>query len=63
MRRYHYLPDYQELMAEFARTASGYITTRTIGYDHVDLEAAREFGIHVKCGPDGNGVADYTVKC
>lgn len=23
------------------------ISTRTIGYDHVDIEAAKEFGIHV----------------
>ena len=52
----------RELMAEFARNGIRYITTRTIGYDHVDLEAAREFGIHVGNAPYGpNGVADYTV--
>ena len=52
----------RELMAEFARNGIRYITTRTIGYDHVDLEAAREFGIHVGNAPYGpHGVADYTV--
>jgi D-lactate dehydrogenase len=39
-----------------------YITTRTIGYDHVDLKAARKYGIKVGNAPYGpHGVADYTV--
>lgn len=39
-----------------------YITTRTIGYDHIDLEAAKACGIRVGNAPYGpHGVADYTV--
>lgn len=39
-----------------------YITTRTIGYDHVDMKAARKYGIKVGNAPYGpHGVADYTV--
>lgn len=39
-----------------------YITTRTIGYDHIDVEAAKELGIQVGNAPDGpHGVADYTL--
>ena len=37
----------REMMEEFAKSGIRYITTRTIGYDHIDLEAAKEFGIHV----------------
>lgn len=52
----------REMMEEFAKSGIRYITTRTIGYDHIDLEAAKEFGIHVGNAPYGpNGVADYTV--
>jgi D-lactate dehydrogenase len=39
-----------------------YITTRTIGYDHVDMKAAGKYGIKVGNAPYGpHGVADYTV--
>lgn len=39
-----------------------YIATRSIGYDHIDLAAAREFGIRVcNCGYPPTGVADYTI--
>lgn len=39
-----------------------YISTRTIGYDHIDLEAAREFGIHVgNVNYSVHSVADYTI--
>lgn len=52
----------RELMAKFAEYGVGYLTTRTIGYDHIDLAAAREFGIHVGNAPYGpDGVAEYTV--
>lgn len=52
----------RELVQAFAANGVKYLVTRTIGYDHVDLEAAREFGIHVGNAPYGpNGVADYTV--
>lgn len=50
------------MMEEFARCGVKYITTRTIGYDHIDMEAAKEFGIRVGNAPYGpGGVADYTV--
>ncbi len=52
----------RELMEEFARCGIRYLTTRTIGYDHIDMEAARACGIRVGNAPYGpNGVADYTV--
>ncbi len=38
------------------------LSTRTIGYDHIDLEAAKELGITVcNAGYDPDAVADYTV--
>lgn len=39
-----------------------YLSTRTIGYDHIDLEHARSIGIRV-CNASyaPNGVADFTV--
>ena len=50
------------LIRAFRDNGIEYITTRTIGYDHIDLEAARECGIKVGNAPYGpNGVADYTV--
>ena len=52
----------RELMQAFRENGVQYLTTRTIGYDHIDMEAAREFGIKVGNAPYGpNGVADYTV--
>lgn len=52
----------RELMAAFAGLGVKYLVTRTIGYDHIDLAAAKEFGIHVGNAPYGpNGVADYAV--
>lgn len=39
-----------------------YMSTRTIGYNHIDVEYAKKIGIHV-CNSNyaPNGVADYTV--
>ena len=39
-----------------------YLSTRTIGYNHIDIEHARKIGIHV-CNADyaPNGVAEYTI--
>lgn len=38
------------------------LSTRTIGYNHIDLEAAKEFGIHVSnVAYSPNSVADFTV--
>lgn len=52
----------RELMAAFADCGIKYLVTRTIGYDHIDLAAAKKFGIRVGNAPYGpNGVADYTV--
>ncbi len=52
----------RELVAKFHEVGVRYIATRTIGYDHIDLEAAKEYGIHVANAPYGpNGVADYAV--
>lgn len=39
-----------------------YLSTRTIGYNHIDLDAARKYGVHVcNASYPPNGVADYTV--
>lgn len=37
----------RNLMSVFASLGVKYLVTRTIGYDHIDLKAAREFGIRV----------------
>ncbi len=51
-----------DLIHAFRDKGIEYITTRTIGYDHIDLAAAKECGIRVGNAPYGpNGVADYTV--
>ena len=51
-----------ELIAALAQQGVRYITTRTIGYDHIDMKACKEHGITVGNAPYGpNGVADYTV--
>lgn len=52
----------EELMNRFHALGVKMISTRTIGYDHIDLEAARKCGIsvgNVKYSPEC--VADYTV--
>lgn len=52
----------QEMVQEFYNNGVRYISTRTIGYDHIDLKKCKELGIQVGnavYGPDG--VADYTV--
>ncbi|MCD7725203.1 MAG: D-isomer specific 2-hydroxyacid dehydrogenase family protein [Clostridiales bacterium] len=50
------------LVRAFHEQGIEYITTRTIGYDHIDLEAAKECGVKVGNAPYGpHGVADYTV--
>ena len=39
-----------------------YLSTRTIGYNHIDVDYARQIGLHV-CNAryDPHGVADYTI--
>ena len=52
----------RELVYRFHEYGVKYITTRTIGYDHIDLDACRECGIQVGNAPYGpDGVADYTM--
>lgn len=51
-----------ELMECFYNLGVKYIVTRTIGYDHIDLEAAKQYGITVANTPYGpEGVAEYTL--
>lgn len=51
-----------ELLKVFADYGVKYITTRTIGYDHIDVKAAKELGMTVANAPYGPcGVADYAV--
>ncbi len=52
----------RSLLQVFAGLGVKYVTTRTIGYDHIDVAAARELGLTVANAPYGPcGVADYTV--
>lgn len=50
------------LLDTWHRLGVRYLSTRTVGYDHIDLEAAEQLGIRVcsaSYAPDG--VADFTV--
>lgn len=52
----------EPLIRAFHENGIEYISTRTIGYDHIDIEAAKAYGIKVGNAPYGpSGVADYTV--
>lgn len=52
----------RELLEGLKENGVRYLVTRTIGYDHIDIEAAKELGIVVANAPYGpHGVADYTV--
>ena len=51
-----------QLMERFHELGVKMISTRTIGYDHIDLDAARKCGIHVSnVSYSPECVADYTV--
>ncbi len=51
-----------DLLKIFADYGVKYVTTRTIGYDHIDVKAAKELGMTVANAPYGpHGVADYAV--
>ncbi len=55
-------PINRELMKLYYDKGVRYIVTRCIGYDHIDVEAAKELGITVANTPYGpDGVADYAV--
>ncbi|MBD5545915.1 MAG: lactate dehydrogenase [Lachnospiraceae bacterium] len=51
-----------DLLKIFADYGVKYVTTRTIGYDHIDVKAAKALGMTVANAPYGPcGVADYAV--
>ncbi len=50
------------LLGRFKELGVQVVSTRTVGYNHVDLEAARELGIAVcNAGYAPNGVAEFTI--
>lgn len=50
------------LMARLSEMKVKMISTRTIGFDHIDIEAAEKYGIHVSSATyPPNGVADYAI--
>lgn len=52
----------RNLLEIFRKQGTEYLVTRTIGYDHIDLESAKELGIKVANTPYGpDGVAEYTI--
>ena len=52
----------EELLEVFASYGVKYVTTRTIGFDHIDVTAAKKLGMTVANAPYGPcGVADYAV--
>ena len=55
-------PVNKELLKKFKENGVKFISTRTIGYDHIDLESARELGINIgNATYSPNSVADYTI--
>ncbi len=51
-----------ELIEKFHEIGVKFISTRTIGYDHIDIKRAKELGIHVgNVTYSPNSVADYTI--
>lgn len=52
----------ETLLAKMKEYGILYLSTRTIGYDHIDIKAAQELGIHVfNAYYHPNNVADFTV--
>ncbi len=52
----------QQLIVRFRALGIRMISTRTVGYDHIDLNTAKTVGIHVSNATYSPcGVADYTV--
>lgn len=55
-------PINEELLKKFKDNGVKFISTRTIGYDHIDLESAKKLGIHIgNATYSPNSVADYTI--
>lgn len=55
-------PMYPQILDKFYSIGVRYITTRSIGYDHIDVNYAKSLGMgigHVTYSPDS--VADYTI--
>lgn len=52
----------RQLLTLYKERGVSFLSTRTIGYNHIDLDAAKDLGIRV-CNAcyDPNGVADYAV--
>jgi len=51
-----------ELLSLLKENSVSFVSTRTVGYNHIDLEAANKLGIRVaNAYYDPHGVADYTV--
>lgn len=51
-----------ELVEKFYKLGVKFISTRTVGYDHIDLKKANELGVHIgNATYSPNSVADYTV--
>lgn len=50
------------LLSEWKKRGVGYISTRTVGYNHIDVKAAKELGICVcNASYPPTGVAEYTI--
>lgn len=51
-----------ELIEKFHKVGVKFISTRSIGYDHIDLKKAKELGVHIgNVTYSTNSVADYTI--
>ena len=51
-----------ELVEKFHKLGVKFISTRTVGYDHIDLKKAEELGVRVgNATYSPNSVADYTI--
>lgn len=56
------VPVTADILTALHQNGVSLVSTRTIGYDHIDLEAAKNLGITVcNAGYDPDAVADYTV--
>jgi D-lactate dehydrogenase len=52
----------EKIMKALQKQGIFYLSTRTVGYNHIDLETAKACGIHVcHAAYAPNGVADYTI--
>lgn len=55
-------PVNKELVKKLSEMNIKYLSTRTIGFDHIDLEACKEYDLHVgNVSYSLNSVAEYTV--